>query len=122
MYSQLCVLCRGQISKDYEREFSHVKVGPIEQKFIEMSKHRQCKQVSVCCFPNQKMTRFDFLRENVTDFLFLQDAYSEDYWEKLARESDPSRQQRQLLNHNNIVPQIKSKILAFKDQVIKYSL
>lgn len=24
----VCVLCRGQISRDYEQEFSSVKVGP----------------------------------------------------------------------------------------------
>lgn len=59
-----------------------------------------------------------FLKEKV---LFLQDVDSKDYWEKLAQESDPSRQQRELLNHTAIIPQLKAKILAFKAQVIRHN-
>lgn len=57
----------------------------------------------------------------INNVLFLQDADSKDYWEKLALESDPSRQQRELLNHTAIVPQLKAKILAFKAQVIRHN-
>ncbi|XP_037604268.1 serine/threonine-protein kinase 36 [Sebastes umbrosus] len=46
-----------------------------------------------------------------------QDVDSEEYWEKLAQESDPSRQQRELLNYSAIILQLKSKILAFKAQL-----
>lgn len=53
----------------------------------------------------------------ITSVLFLQDVDSEDYWEKLAKKSDPSRQQRELENHDTIILQVKSKILAFKAQV-----
>lgn len=53
--------------------------------------------------------------------MFFQDVDSEDYWEKLTQESDPSRQKKQLLNYSAIIPQLKSKILAFKTQVIRYN-
>ncbi|XP_074467737.1 serine/threonine-protein kinase 36 [Sebastes fasciatus] len=46
-----------------------------------------------------------------------QDVDSEEYWEKLAQESDPCRQQRELLNYSAIILQLKSKILAFKAQL-----
>lgn len=52
--------------------------------------------------------------------MFFQDVDSEDYWEKLALESDPSRQQKEPLNYNTIIPHLKSKILAFKTQVRRY--
>ncbi|KAM7374226.1 hypothetical protein PAMP_006897 [Pampus punctatissimus] len=42
---------------------------------------------------------------------------SEEYWEKLAQESDPSRQQKILFNYSAIIPKLKSKILAFKTQL-----
>ncbi|XP_044079758.1 serine/threonine-protein kinase 36 isoform X4 [Siniperca chuatsi] len=45
------------------------------------------------------------------------DVDSEDYWEKLVQESDPSRQQKELLNHSAIIPQLISKILAFKAEL-----
>lgn len=51
--------------------------------------------------------------------LFLQNVESEDYWEKLAQESDPSSQQKEPINHTTIVPPLKSKLLAFKAQVIR---
>lgn len=44
---------------------------------------------------------------------FFQDADSEECWEKLLEELDPSK-----LNDDVIIPQIKAKILAFKAQVI----
>ncbi|KAM6983867.1 serine/threonine-protein kinase 36 [Tautogolabrus adspersus] len=46
-----------------------------------------------------------------------EDVDSEDYWQKLIEESDPSSQQHHLLNYSDIVPQLKSKILAFKAQL-----
>lgn len=51
--------------------------------------------------------------------LFLQNVESEDYWGKLAQESDPSSQQTEPINHTTIVPPLKSKLLAFKAQVIR---
>ena len=53
--------------------------------------------------------------------MFFQDVDSEEFWEKLAQESDPSRQQGELLNYRDIILQLKSKILAFKAQVIRYT-
>nr|XP_046267496.1 serine/threonine-protein kinase 36 [Scatophagus argus] len=47
----------------------------------------------------------------------VSDVDSEDYWEKLAKESDPSGQQKEPLNLSVIIPQLKSKILAFKAQL-----
>lgn len=52
---------------------------------------------------------------------FLQDDDSEEYWETLAQETDPSKQQKELLNYNTIIPQIKAKVLAFKAQVTRYN-
>lgn len=50
-------------------------------------------------------------------WMCLQDVDTEDFWEKLARESDPSRHQGELFRHTSIVPQLQSKIQAFKAQV-----
>ncbi|XP_078122715.1 serine/threonine-protein kinase 36 [Sander vitreus] len=80
---------RGQISRDYEQEFPSVEVGP--------------RLVQRC-------------NEDSQTTLHVEDFDSEDYWEKLAQESDPSSQQRELLNYSAIIPQLKSKILAFKAQ------
>lgn len=65
---------------------------------------------------------FAFLKTDVSDLinlLFLQNVESEDYWEKLVQESDPSSQWKEPINHTTIVPQLKSKLLAFKAQVIR---
>ncbi|XP_054481552.1 serine/threonine-protein kinase 36 [Anoplopoma fimbria] len=90
--SQACVKSkhRGQISRDYEQEFPSVEVGP---RLLQR------------CNADSQTT------------LHRQDVDCEDYWEKLAQESDPSRQQRELLNYSAIIPQLKSKILAFKAQL-----
>lgn len=40
----------------------------------------------------------------------------------MAQESDPNRQQKESVHHSAIIPQLQSKILAFKDQVIRYIL
>ncbi|XP_032390371.1 serine/threonine-protein kinase 36 isoform X2 [Etheostoma spectabile] len=80
---------RGQISRDYEQEFPSVEVGP---------------QLVQRCNEDSRTT------------LHVEDFDSEDYWEKLAQESDPSSQQSELLNYSAIIPQLKSKILAFKAQ------
>ena len=50
--------------------------------------------------------------------LFFQHGDSEEYWEKLVQESDPTRQQKDLLNYSAIISELKSKALAFKDQVM----
>lgn len=65
------------------------------------------------------------LKENasysINNFLFFQDVDSEDFWEKLAQESDPSRQQKEPLNYSTIIPHLKSKVLALKAQVSRYN-
>lgn len=71
--------------------------------------------------PDQKKL-FAFLKTDVSELisvLFLQNVESEDYWEKLAQESDPSSQRKEPINHTTIVPPLKSKLLAFKAQVIR---
>ncbi|XP_042355167.1 serine/threonine-protein kinase 36 [Plectropomus leopardus] len=78
---------RGQISRDYEQEFPSVEVGP--------------RLVQRCNEDNQTA-------------LQKQDVDSEDYWEKLAEDSDPSGQQKEQFNHSAVISQLKSKILAFK--------
>ncbi|XP_067347906.1 serine/threonine-protein kinase 36 isoform X2 [Channa argus] len=91
---QACVRTkhRGQISRDYEQEFPSVEVGPrLIRKCSEDSQATLCKQ-------------------NVN---------SEEYWEKLAQESDPSKQQqKELLKNSVIIHQLKAKILALKAQLI----
>ncbi|KAF3705963.1 Serine/threonine-protein kinase 36 [Channa argus] len=48
-----------------------------------------------------------------------QNVNSEEYWEKLAQESDPSKQQqKELLKNSVIIHQLKAKILALKAQLI----
>ncbi|KAK9536406.1 hypothetical protein VZT92_006186 [Zoarces viviparus] len=90
--SQACVKSkhRGQISMDYEQEFPSVEVGP-------------------------RLVQGRSADSRTT--LHSQDVDCEDYWEKLAQESDPSRKQREPLNHGAVIPQLKSKILAFKAQL-----
>ncbi|XP_069002704.1 serine/threonine-protein kinase 36 [Embiotoca jacksoni] len=46
-----------------------------------------------------------------------EDVDCEEYWENLALETDPSRQQKELLDYSAIIPQLKSKILVFKAQL-----
>ncbi|XP_078786622.1 serine/threonine-protein kinase 36 isoform X4 [Oryzias latipes] len=81
---------RGQISRDYEQEFPSVEVGP-------------------CLLQRNSETRQSSLHRLHVD--------STDFWETLIKRSDPSRQQRESLNYNEIIPQIKSKIDAFKAQL-----
>ncbi|XP_041808634.1 serine/threonine-protein kinase 36 isoform X2 [Chelmon rostratus] len=81
---------RGQISRDYEQEFPSVEVGP--------------RLVRRCSEDDQSTLR-------------RQDVDSEDYWEKLVQESDPSNQQKEPLSCSAIISQLKSKILAFKAQL-----
>ncbi|XP_029304048.1 serine/threonine-protein kinase 36 isoform X2 [Cottoperca gobio] len=87
--NQVCVRPkhRGQISRDYEQEFPSVEVGP------------------------------GLVQRCNVDTLHMQDDDREEYWEKLAHESDPSRQQREILNYSAIIPQLKSKILTFQAQL-----
>ncbi|XP_061659818.1 serine/threonine-protein kinase 36-like isoform X3 [Syngnathoides biaculeatus] len=42
---------------------------------------------------------------------------SEEYWEKLVEESDPSRQKRDQFNFSTIVSQLKSTMFVFKQQL-----
>ncbi|XP_029375505.1 serine/threonine-protein kinase 36 isoform X2 [Echeneis naucrates] len=81
---------RGQISRDYEQEFPSVEVGP-----RLVLRHKEYRQTT----------------------LYRQDFDNEDYWEKLAQDSDPSKQKKDVLNCNTVIPQLKSKILAFKSQL-----
>ncbi|XP_026185072.1 serine/threonine-protein kinase 36 isoform X2 [Mastacembelus armatus] len=80
----------GQISRDYEQEFPSVEVGP--------RLARRCNEDSQAT-------------------LHRQDVDTEEYWQKLVQESDPSRQQKELLNYSVIMPQLKSKILGFRPQI-----
>lgn len=78
----------------------------------------------MCCnlfsnlLPDNKETAF--LKESnmcdVTNGFFDADTK---YWEELDRESDLSRQQRELSDHANIISQIRSKLMAFKAQVTR---
>ncbi|XP_030010080.1 serine/threonine-protein kinase 36 [Sphaeramia orbicularis] len=79
---------RGQISRDYEKEFPSVEVGP--QVVVRCNKERRAP---VC----------------------TQDVDSEDYWEKLFQESGQSR--HKLLNHKDFIPRLTSKILEFKAEL-----
>uniref|UniRef100_UPI0037E85AE0 serine/threonine-protein kinase 36 n=1 Tax=Semicossyphus pulcher TaxID=241346 RepID=UPI0037E85AE0 len=81
---------RGQISRDYEQEFPSVEVGP---RLVQE------------CSENSRTTP---QREDVD---------SEDYWQKLAQETDPSRIKQEPLNHSAVIPPLKSKILALKTQL-----
>ncbi|XP_059206951.1 serine/threonine-protein kinase 36 [Centropristis striata] len=89
--NQACVRSksRGQISRDYEQEFPSVEVGP--------------RLVQRCIVDSQNTPR--------------RQGDSEDYWKKLAKDSDPSSQQRELLNYSVVILQLKAKILAFKAQL-----
>ncbi|KAM8899607.1 serine/threonine-protein kinase 36 isoform 1-T1 [Spinachia spinachia] len=81
---------RGQISRDYEQEFPFVAVGP------------------------RLMQRYNADSQTT---LHRQDVDSEDYWKILAQQSDPNRQQNEILNYTAIMPQLKSKILEFEAQL-----
>ncbi|XP_029030354.1 serine/threonine-protein kinase 36 [Betta splendens] len=81
---------RGQISRDYEQEFPSIEVGP-----------RLVRR----CHGDSETT------------LYKQDFNTEEYWEKLAQESDPTKLQQDLLNWDTVMPQLKAKVLAFKAQL-----
>ncbi|XP_018547839.1 serine/threonine-protein kinase 36 [Lates calcarifer] len=81
---------RGQISRDYEQEFPSVEVGP-------------------------RLVRTGSEDRQTT--LHRQNVDSEAYWEKLVQESDPSKQLKELFDYSAIIPQLRSKILAFKAQL-----
>nr|XP_057944093.1 serine/threonine-protein kinase 36 isoform X2 [Doryrhamphus excisus] len=82
---------RGPISQDYEREFPSVEVGARQE--------RECRN-------NTDVT------ENSSTT-----AESEEFWEKLVEELDPSRQEKEALNFSSIVAKLKSTILVFKQQL-----
>ncbi|XP_008283348.1 serine/threonine-protein kinase 36 [Stegastes partitus] len=42
---------------------------------------------------------------------------SQEFWQNLVQQSDPSSQQKEQLNYSVIIPQLKSKILEFKAQL-----
>ncbi|KAM6907540.1 serine/threonine-protein kinase 36 [Xenentodon cancila] len=90
--SQACTRAkqRGQISRDYEQEFPSVEVGP---RLL-----RSCS-------------------EDRRAALLRQDADNEEFWENLAQTSDPSRLLEEQLNYKDLLPQIKSRIVAFQAQV-----
>ncbi|XP_034034483.1 serine/threonine-protein kinase 36 isoform X2 [Thalassophryne amazonica] len=79
---------RGHISMDYEQEFPSVNVEP------------RIVQLDSCTT------------------LHKQDDDSEEYWEKLAQESDPGRQKKELLNYSAIIFQLKSNFLKAEAQLI----
>lgn len=48
VFTVVCFLCRGQISRDYEQEFPSVEVGPrLMRRYNEDSQTTLCSQVSV---------------------------------------------------------------------------
>ncbi|XP_019719706.1 serine/threonine-protein kinase 36-like isoform X2 [Hippocampus comes] len=75
---------RGQISRDHEREFPSVEVGPR----LRPRTPKRSKTVD-----------------------------SEEFWEKLVVESDPSAQNQEPLNHSTIILKLKCAILVFKQQL-----
>ncbi|XP_030602457.1 serine/threonine-protein kinase 36 [Archocentrus centrarchus] len=81
---------RGQISVDYEKEFPSMKIGP--------------RPVRWCNEESQAKLQW-------------QNVNNKEYWENLTQESDPSRQQREVLDYSVIIPQIKSKIQECKAQL-----
>ncbi|XP_024121620.1 serine/threonine-protein kinase 36 isoform X3 [Oryzias melastigma] len=87
---RLLLYSRGQISRDYEQEFPGMEVGP-----------RLLRRNSEICQSSLHRLHKD----------------STDYWEILLQQSDPSTQQREPLKYNEIIPQIKSRIEAFKAQL-----
>ncbi|KAM9780985.1 uncharacterized protein ACBT44_022369 isoform 2-T2 [Syngnathus typhle] len=76
-------LDRGPISRDYEREFPSVEVGPRLQ-----TRTRKCSTA----------------------------ADSEEFWEKLLEESDPS-QKKQEFNYSTIISKLRSAILVLKQEL-----
>eukprot|EP00066_Takifugu_rubripes_P020697 XP_011609963.1 PREDICTED: serine/threonine-protein kinase 36 [Takifugu rubripes] len=80
---------RGQISRDYEREFPSTKAG--SQRALNRSSDSRTSK--------------------------LVQGVDRDYWEGLAQASNPSRQSREQLNPTTITPQIKAKFLAFEAQL-----
>ncbi|KAJ3589088.1 hypothetical protein NHX12_009936 [Muraenolepis orangiensis] len=79
---------KGQISRDYEQEFPSVDVGP---RFT-----RNCSEDGQKPSPGQ-------------------DEQTEDYWRRLALETEP---EKLVSNHHLIIPQLKHKLLAFKSQLL----
>ncbi|XP_054611327.1 serine/threonine-protein kinase 36 isoform X2 [Dunckerocampus dactyliophorus] len=85
---------RGPISQDYEREFPSVEVGPQQEQ--------ECRKDT------------DVI-ENMSSSTT---AESEEFWEKLVEELDPSRQEREpLTQFSTIVVKLKSTILVFQQQL-----
>ncbi|XP_014873126.1 serine/threonine-protein kinase 36 isoform X1 [Poecilia latipinna] len=81
---------RGQISRDYEQEFPSVEVGP---RLVRRGNDRPAA-------------------------LHRQDVATERHCENRVQETDLSRQQKKLVNYNDIICQIKSSITAFQVQLI----
>ncbi|XP_015238329.1 PREDICTED: serine/threonine-protein kinase 36 [Cyprinodon variegatus] len=81
---------RGQISRDYEQEFPSVEVWP---RLVRRGSKDRAATLS------------------------RQDVEIERYWKNLLQETDPSRQQKKLLNYKDIIYQIKSTITAFQAQL-----
>ncbi|XP_043997152.1 serine/threonine-protein kinase 36 isoform X1 [Gambusia affinis] len=81
---------RGQISRDYEQEFPSVEVGP---RLLLRGNDRPAA-------------------------LPREDVATERHREDLVQETDQSRQQKKLMDYNDIICQIKSSITAFQVQLI----
>ncbi|XP_058483484.1 serine/threonine-protein kinase 36 isoform X3 [Solea solea] len=77
---------RGQISRDYEKQFPSVEAGP---RLLRQStdKHQQTT----------------VLQQNVD---------SVEYWEELVQESDPFKEKKEQFNYTDIIPLLKVKLLA----------
>ncbi|XP_077361402.1 serine/threonine-protein kinase 36 isoform X2 [Festucalex cinctus] len=85
---------RGPISQDYEREFPSIEIGP------RLYQRTLTNEPEVTAYMSRSIT-----------------VDSEDFWLKLAEESDPSRQTQDPLNYSNITMKLKSTILVFKQKL-----
>ncbi|XP_061608023.1 serine/threonine-protein kinase 36 isoform X2 [Phyllopteryx taeniolatus] len=85
---------RGPISQDYKREFPSIEVGP-------RLKLRTPKNDTDVTETMSSSTTVD----------------SEEFWEKLVEESDPTRQKQEPFNYSTIIVKLKSTILVFKQQL-----
>lgn len=120
-------LRRGQISRDYEREFSSERAGAQRGRCDGDSQTSQHIQVlsrfgSSPKKKNKKQKLFCFPKGKSDSKLFLQEVDGEDYWERLAQASTPPGESEERLNPATITPQIKAKIQAFKAQVMAFRI
>nr|XP_043898785.1 serine/threonine-protein kinase 36 isoform X2 [Solea senegalensis] len=79
---------RGQISRDYEKQFPSVGAGP---RLLRQS--------------TDKYQQTTVLQQNVD---------SVEYWKELVQESDPFKEKKEQFNYTAIIPLLKVKLLALQ--------